>query len=301
MTSTRIPSSVDGSLQQIRVLDAGSEYSPLMVALHSWYGDAGDPVCDEYAARCRERGWHLIFPEFRGPNTTPVACASDLAITDVLDAVTWAKSSLEVDHNRVFLAGHEGGAHMALMLAAQAPAVWTAVSAWSPITDLVRWHAETRARTLPFAQDLETICGGPPGLSEAVDREYAARSPLHALWRAHIVPLDIVAGIHDGHEDQPVPVGQSIRAFNKLAHYVEDYEHMIGEDVIAYVEEHGTVPDWCDHGDTFDPTFPADIRLRRTSKLTRLTIYDGGRSMLYDAAFSWFGAFCAPPGGHTRS
>ena len=93
----------------------------------------------------RRRGWILIAPNFRGPNDHPDACASDEAVQDVIDSVDSAKRNALVDEKRVYLLGSSGGGFMSLMMAVRAPQLWTAVSVWVPITDLVAWHEFSKA------------------------------------------------------------------------------------------------------------------------------------------------------------
>ena len=134
----KITSSKDGAQQPalFYVPATGNESKvPLLIFLHSWstdYKSAGgrDEVLDEG----RRRGWVVIIPNFRGMNDHPDACGSDLAVQDVIDSVKYAKEKARVDEKRVYLLGSSGGGHMALLMAARAPQLWTAVSAWVPIT-----------------------------------------------------------------------------------------------------------------------------------------------------------------------
>lgn len=294
---TSLPASYDGAEQMITYYRAKGASRPLLVALHTWgYGYDQETMCREYFRCCETRDWHCVFPDFRGPNTRPEACGSEAAISDILDAVKWAQDTFDVDPRRIFLVGCSGGGHMALMVASHSPATWTAVSVWVPISNLTRWHRETTIRELHYCAQLEAICGGSPGTSHAVDADYKKRSPLPVLWRAHIIPMDINAGIHDGHGgtlggEGSVPVGQSIRAFNALARTVEDYDSVIEEHVIDYIEEHEAAPEWFEKGETNDPDYPGGIVLRRTSSLARLTIFEGGHEILFDTAFAWFDRF----------
>ncbi len=295
--TTIIRSSYDTAEQHIVFHEAAGKKRPLLVGLHTWSHDhTQEDVREELFSRCRERDWHCVYPEFRGPNNRPEACGSEGAVQDVLDAVKWGMETFDVNPNRIFLAGVSGGGYMALLAASKSPSTWTAVSTWVPISDLARWHSETSERKLKYAYDLEKVCGGRPGDSETVDAEYHRRSAFPVLWRAHIVPMDINAGIHDGHGGLfggmgSVPVGHSIRAFNVLADASGNKGDMIGEDLIAYLEDEENMPSWGDPGDVFDPSYGRDIHLRRTSGLARLTIFEGGHEMLYDNAFSWFDAF----------
>ena len=292
-----IPSTYDGALQHVRFLEAAGKSRPLLVALHTWsYDYKQEDVCDEYFARARERDWHCIFPDFRGANNKPEACGSEAALRDILDAVAWAKETLDVDPRRVFLAGASGGGHMSLHVAGFSPSTWTAVSAWVPISDLARWHEETTERKLAYAGHIELVCGGPPGASPEVDAEYRKRSPLTSLWRANIIPMDINAGIHDGHGGSyggagSVPVGQTIRAYNELVKAADKPSDIIPEDVIEIIEKDEHVPDYAVSEVSEDADYRRAIHLRRTSGLTRLTILEGGHEILYDAAFAWFERF----------
>jgi len=291
-----IDSSLDGSHQMVRYLRARGKSRPLLVALHTWSYDYTQDVCDEYFARCRARGWHCVFPDFRGPNDTPAGCGSEAAIADVLDAVKWAVDTFDVDPRRIFLAGASGGGHMSLLAAGHSPSTWTAVSAWVPISDLARWYDETAERGLGYTEHLEKSCGGPPGASPRIDSEYRLRSPLTSLWRAHIIPMDINAGIHDGHGGTfggsgSVPVGHSIRAFNELVRAAGNPGDSIPDEVISFIEREERAPDDFPSETSFDSVYGREIPLRRTSGLTRLTVFEGGHEIIYDAAFEWFEEF----------
>ncbi|MDH7570598.1 MAG: prolyl oligopeptidase family serine peptidase, partial [Armatimonadota bacterium] len=145
-----VKSSQDGSLQPAFFYSPQSGGRvPLVVALHTWSADYRQPECAEYLRTCRRRGWALIHPHFRGPNRRPEACASHLAVHDVLDAVTFACAHAPVEESRVFLVGASGGGHMALVMACRAPRLWRGVSAWVPIVDLAAWYRECRTATPP--------------------------------------------------------------------------------------------------------------------------------------------------------
>jgi len=290
-----IPSSLDGVMQKMKYLKADGEKRPLLVALHTWsYGYEQD-AANEYFARCRERDWNCIFPDFRGANNNPEAGGSEAALQDILDSVSWATDNMNIDHRRIFLAGASGGGHMALLSAGNSPSAWTAVSAWVPISDLARWHKESTDRGLNYYADVENICGGAPGSSPEVDKEYSKRSPITSIWRANIIPLDINAGIHDGHAGKggegSVPVGHSIRAFNELAKAAGNKADCIAEDMIGYIETNERIPGELQAKSTDDPVYGRTIHLRRTSSLSRLTLFEGGHEILYDAVFTWFESF----------
>jgi len=292
-----ISSSYDGTLQKIKYIEAPGGPRPLLVALHTWsYDYTQDDVSSEYFRRCAERGWHCIFPDFRGANDKPEACGSEAALNDIIDAVKWAQERFDVDPRRIFLVGASGGGHMALHAAGRFPSTWTAVSAWVPIVDIARWHRETLERGLRYAEDIERCCGGFPGSSTGVDEEYRKRSPITSLWRAHIVPVDINAGIHDGHGGKfggegSVPVGHAVRAYNELVKAAGKPKETVPEDAIGYIEREERIPEGLGTETTGDPSYGRPIHLRRTCGLSRLTLFEGGHEILYDAAFAWFERF----------
>ena len=122
------------------------------------------------------------------------------------------------------------------------------------------------------------------------------RSPINSLWRAHIIPVDINAGIHDGHAGEPggegsVPIGHSIRAFNEIVKAAGKLENIVPEDVIDYIEREKHLPKGYKNKITKDSSYGCHIHLRKTSGLSRLTIFEGGHEILYDAAFTWFEHF----------
>lgn len=291
-----IPSSFDGKEQMVKYIRAREKSRPLLVALHTWSYDYTQDVSAEYFKRCKARDWNCIFPDFRGANNRPEACGSEATLKDILDAVTWSQNAFDADPRRIFLTGASGGGHMSLLVAGFAPSVWTAVSAWAPISDLARWHRELKEQRLAYSEHLELSCGGSPGASPSIDREYTKRSPMTTLWRAHIIPTDINTGIHDGHGGKmggagSVPVGHSIRAYNELVKAAGKSGEMIPEDIITYIEKEERIPKSIKSETSEDPAYGRAILLRRTSGLSRLTLFEGGHEILYDAVFRWFEQF----------
>ena len=266
---------------------AANEAVPLVVGLHTWSHDyknytAYKPALD-YA---KKAGWAFVGPNFRGPNKTPKACGSDFAVQDIVDAVNYAKRKVKIDASRVYIIGGSGGGHMTLLMLGRHPDVFAAGAAFCPITDVARWHADSLAdhpgRGKNYARMLESACGGTPAEKP---EEYARRSPLTWLARAKAqnVPAYICTGIHDGWKGS-VPVGHAIRGFNALA----DEKDRISEDDIAFFEAHQSTPKalaskW------EDPFYDKKKRIhfRRTSGLTRLTIFEGGHAGNLPAGFDF--------------
>lgn len=280
------PCKIDRSMQEAQFFSAsGSEPRPLIVCLHTWSYDHRQKTFARYAELAQIKNWHMIFPKFRGPNWLPEGCGSEMVVSDLEDAVSYVKSTVAVDFSRVYLTGGSGGGHCSLLMAGRRPDLWTAVSAWCPISDLALWHTQSKIRKNAYAEHIETACGGIPGESGSALREARKRSPLTWLSNAAgIVPIDIGTGIHDGHTGS-VPVGQAIRAFNLLA----APEDRISEADIAFIEEKEQIPG---HLAAYfeDPAYgDRKIHLRKQSRLVRLTLFEGGHDMLPEPAFDWLG------------
>ncbi len=283
-TTFSVTSTLDGEKQPcLFVPAAGEEARPLLVGLHPWsQGFNTFPGMAHWQRAARMRNWHYLQPHFRGPNKNPNACASPQARQDVLDAVDYVLQHYTVDPQRIYLAGCSGGGHMALVMAAHAPERWTAVSAWCPITDLAAWHAECTAANRVYAQDMEAVCGGVPGASDAVNLQYHSRSSIFVLARAAAVPLDINAGIHDGHSGS-VSIHHSLDAFNVIAE-AHDAQKIPGEEIATLEAEHTLQPPAAQ-----DESYGRVIHLRRTAGPSRVTIFEGGHEgdALADTACRW--------------
>lgn len=208
VTDLTFVSSLDGSTEHALYLAAPDAASaPLVVGLHTWSYDRFNQW-EHMTPLCRERGWSLLLPEFRGPNleSNPrarQACASQLALQDVFDALSLVRQQHGFDREALFLLGGSGGGHMALMLAARAPQLWTGVSSWVPITDLAAWHDENP----DYAHHVSACLGGAPGTSDAADEDYRIRSPLSYVSELSTATLSV----HHGRFDPVVPYSHSWR------------------------------------------------------------------------------------------
>jgi len=213
MQEIGVTSVLDGSIEpSLFHLPPGTDRVPLLVGLHTWSFDRFNQV-ERMLPEVQARGWALLLPEFRGANLVgnpraPQACASELAMQDVVDAVesVLEKHADRLDPDCVLLAGGSGGGHMALMMAGYRPKLWRTVSAWVPITDVALWHGQNPG----YAKHIEACCGGTPDRALA---ECAARSPmsyLDEIARANV-------RIHHGKWDPSVPFIQSLSFYNALS------------------------------------------------------------------------------------
>ncbi len=213
MREITVTSSLDASDEPSLFWHPGGDSAvPLLVGLHTWSCDRFNQV-HRMLPKCKELGWALLLPEFRGPNllTNPratEACASRLARQDVIDAVEHACVQHSIDRKAILLLGGSGGGHMSLMLAAYRPTLWRAVSSWCPITHLAAWHSENAG----YAQHVAACCGGRPGITPDVYREYFERSPVnHAaqIARARVF-------VHHGRHDPSVPYTHTTNLVNQV-------------------------------------------------------------------------------------
>lgn len=178
---------------------------PLVVGLHTWSFDRRNQV-QNYLPLCRERGWALLLPEFRGPNLVgnpnrDTACGSRTARQDIAASVRHVLANHPIDPSRVFLLGCSGGGMAALLTAADEPELFSAVDVWCPVTDLVSWYRFRKNRD-HYAEDLEYCLGGTPVTAAA---GYAERSPV-----SHVDKLKrIVLSLHHGRSDTLVPESDS--------------------------------------------------------------------------------------------
>ncbi|MCL2479158.1 MAG: prolyl oligopeptidase family serine peptidase [Treponema sp.] len=270
---------------------------PLLTALHQWsYDYTEDVYFDGYFAEAKKRGWAFIYPDFRGPNNRPQACASALALDDIKTAVNFMKENACIDEDRIYLAGVSGGGHMALMAAATFPQIWAAVSAWAAIGDLAAWYRqlENSAEFQKYCRDLESVCGGTP---DKVNDEYAARSPQNFIQKAAGLAIDLNAGIHDGHSGS-VPVSHTLNMFNVLAEANGMPDKKFSAAQIAQIADAGDFKNiQSENQGTINENRRHRVLLRRSAGPARITIFEGGHEIDIPAAVQWLAGIGRPKAG----
>ncbi len=267
---------------------ASEKAIPLLVGLHTWSGDYTQAANGSaYARWCIDQGWAFIYPNFRGMNRTPEAMGSDLAVQDIVDAVGWARQNASIDAARIYLIGVSGGGHMSLLMAGRHPEIWAGVSAWCGISDISAWHREHTPDGKPdkYGSMMESALGGPPDRSKESLQDALNRSPLFWLHHAPPVPLDINHGIHDGRSGS-VPFRHSLLAFNKVVGKGNAIPRTAVTQFYKTMKPPAEAPPF-----TRDPLFgDKEVRYRKVSGNTRITIFEGGHEMIYLAGLNWLAA-----------
>ena len=276
-------SAADGTRQPTMFYAPESETPvPMVVALHSWSSDYMQRIHSEIEDWCATNGWAYLHPNFRGRNRTPEATGSEQVVKDIASAVEWAQTQAPIDAKSIYLVGTSGGGYACLLMAGRYPKLWAGVTAWVPIYDLRAWYRETKKAGLRYTEEIVASCGGAPGDSKGVDREYAKRSPYTYLRRARGVALHINAGIRDGH-DGSVPVSHSLNAFNRVA----KRKDRISEADIAFITETATLPIHLDRAGRDASYGDRQPLFRRQSGEAMVTLFDGDHELVPGAAIVW--------------
>jgi len=275
-----IQSSVDRNLQKAYFFKSKSDQAkPLIVSLHSWSGyyDQKDGLAD----LSKGKDLNYIHPDFRGANWTKEACCSDLALSDIDDAISYAIKNSNVDTNNIYVIGSSGGGYATLSTFMKSKHKIKKFSAWVPISDLVAWYAESKIIGNKYAQNILDCTESKNGL----DIEKAkSRSPLH--WKAPVEKLRnsqlaIYTGIYDGIQGS-VPITHSINFYNKILNEqsisdtvkkVTDFEKLSLLEFRKPLGDFGSIAD-------------RRVFLKKESGNVSLTIFEGNHEMLTEFAFN---------------
>ncbi len=206
-----VTSTLDGSPEP-SLLYLPEQPKALVVGLHTWSADRYNQQ-KSMLPHCRERGWALVLPEFRGPNLDDnpragEAGGSPLARRDIVDAARYVLKTYAdrfPENPPVFLVGGSGGGHMSLQVGAREDFPWTAISSWCPITDVSLWETQSEG----YRPHIHAVCGGAP---EDRAEEYCERSPIHAAEGLRRYRVQV----HHGRYDKVVPYVQTELLIEKL-------------------------------------------------------------------------------------
>lgn len=288
-TVEEIPSSVDGNIQKAYMRQSSKKNAPLVVVLHTWSG--GYDQKDRLVDAVLQKDWNYIHPDFRGPNNTPQSTVSDLALSDIEDAIRYAVLNTGCNPENVHIIGASGGglAALASYMSLQYPV--KSVSAWAPISDIGAWYDESLGRGRNYSKDILKVFGK----GEKMDYiEAAKRSPIYKnlpSGERRKVPLFIYEGIHDGYTGS-VPVTHSLRMYNRivgeLKYGISDLQKIQSisaedKDLISYEEMLGLVTKRMNPDAPDETILERKIHYRKDYGNIHLILFEGGHEELSGA------------------
>lgn len=263
----------DGGQKAYFLASGSAKPMPLVVSLHTWSGDFSQS--DPLAVKVASMGWNYIHPDARGRNNTPSACLSDQVISDIDDAIAYAKANATVDADEIYVVGVSGGAYTSLGYYLRGRQKVKSVIAWAPISDLESWYWESLRRSTGYEKDIASCIGSEAGL--VVD-EARKRSPMYwGIEKTDPPMLSIFAGMNDGYTGS-VPISHSILFFNKVAsHLGATGKELVGNDEASPLLSRGA-------GKSNNPVLidGREVFYSTSFENASLTIFDGGHEMLTD-------------------
>ncbi len=276
-----IKSGVEHHIQKAYFYSARSGTpTPLIVSLHTWSGDYTQ--MDELAARCKSKDITYIHPNFRGANVTKATCCSDLVLSDIDKAITYALAHAHVDPDQIYVIGVSGGGYATLSTFMKSKHQIRKFSAWASISDLIAWYDESSIRQNKYADNILACTESENGiLNHSIAKQ---KSPIY--WaipseKLFDTELMIYAGIYDGIQGS-VPITHSINFYNKLlsdlsvtdsGSYVSDKEKLR---LLKYRKPLG------DYGKIAERS----VCLKKEFGNIKLVIFEGNHEMLTEYAFN---------------
>lgn len=277
-------STADGKIQKVLFYNSGTlRKKPLLVALHSWSENYYQQYSIPYGMWAVRNDWVMIHPDYRGKFIGPESTASELAVQDVLDAVTYAKQEANIDESRIYITGFSGGGMMTLIMVGRFPEMWTAAVAWVPVYDLNLWYETTLGAEHDYSKHIANSCGGVPAWGTDACLECKKRSVSTYLANANGKEVKVM--IAAGSQDVYVPAGHAIMAFNDLA---KEGDYIPQED-IAYINANRAIPDHMQKAPDNPLYSDAGMKLlyQKSSGNAILNIFEGNHDVIYNAGLCW--------------
>ncbi len=131
--------------------------------------------------------------------------------------------------------------------------------------------------------------GAAPGTSQEIDLEYKDRSPIFHLHKIGKLPIDLNAGVNDGHSGS-VPIYHSMKAYNVIA--TANNGKPVPEIEMEQLWKRQKLSSPTASDNIEDKTYSRKIHLRRNTGPARITIFEGGHESLPEAACEWLGKQC---------
>lgn len=244
-----IPSSKDGAIQSAYYYQASNDQPrPLVVSLHTWSGNFQQR--DTLVNYCIEKGFHYIHPDFRGPNQTKQALGSELVVSDIDDAISYAIEQGKVDLNNIHVIGVSGGGHATVLTYMKSKHMIRSFSAYVGIYNLIDWYHESMGRQNKYGHDI--LAATSEGKKPLNIDEAKKRSPFYMATPTELrqfSKLNLYVGIHDGYTGS-VPVAHTLKMYNKV---VQDFQpdakkQLIPEEYMHTMVKERSLPGYASEG-----------------------------------------------------
>jgi len=177
---------------------------------------------------------------------------------------------------------------MALMMAARAPSVWTAVSVWVPITDLAAWYRFSKETGSQYYRMMDQCSADRLELRTATGSTIAVR-PCFILSRAKKLRIAIGRRIERRARPQrPCRCASSLDGFNALARANGFADKALAEADVESMTREARIPARLSNEKEEDPARKEKILFRRRAGPVTLTIFDGGHSVDVPTGIRYF-------------
>lgn len=219
-------STYDGStrraLYQLPIMHNPDRPMPLLVSVGG-IGESKWEALYRYAERANARGWLLLAPNIRSATSNEGGRTASIAVQhDIIDAIDYllADSSLNIDHNRVYLSGFSVGGGLVATVAAKYPHRFAAVVDWAGPTDLKEWSEQRPSVEPSLIADIGCPFSG-PGMCPL---EWTRRSARAMAQNLKYVAMAVV----HGRNDTRVPFAQSWDFYQHMRSFFvpEDYNKL---------------------------------------------------------------------------
>lgn len=275
-----IKSKLDDNIQKAYFYKSKSKNpKPLIISLHTWSGYYSQN--DALASICKQNDLNYIHPDFRGANWTKNACCSELALSDIDDAIAYALNNSNVDTTKIYVIGVSGGGYATLSTFMKSKHNISKFSAWASITDLIAWYNESKIRKNRYAENILDCTDSKNGLNIENAKQ---KSPIYCntpTEKLQSSKLTIYAGIYDGIQGS-VPITHSINFYNKLltdlsvsdsSKYITDSEKLQLLEKREPIGEYGEIAD-------------RKIFLKKQFGNLSIIIFEGNHEMLTEFALN---------------
>ncbi len=277
----KIKSPIDGKIEKAYFFATNSKVpKPLIVSLHTWWADYKE--YDPISELAKKHNINYIHPNFRGSNSTPDSCGSDLVIADIDASIDYALKNANIDSSKIYVVGFSGGGLATLAMYLKSKHHIAKFSAWASVTDLLAFYNESRIRNKDFVKGI-LLCTN--SINNKINKANAKKkSPL--FWdvpknKVKSSKLSLFAGIYDGIQGS-VPITHSINFYNKIIN------EMGLTDANSFVsfEERSKIMETRQALGNYGKIENREVFLEKKHKNIKLVIFKGKHEILNNFAFN---------------